>query len=104
MTSLIALSRFKKIDIAASGANEIVPAVSGGRIRVVGYSVVATGAVTATWKSGTTALSGAMSIAANGVVSVAAEGGVIETAVGEALNITLSGAVQLSGHLSYIVM
>jgi hypothetical protein len=84
--------------------NQIVAAVTGKRIVVLNYTVVATGAVAITWESGTTALSGVMSFAANGGASApgTGESPVLTTARGEALNITSSGAVQISGHLTYI--
>ena len=101
--------KYAKIDISASGANQIVAAVTGKKIRVLAYTIIAAGAVTAKWQTNSTDLSGAMSLAANGgaapSVSVLAPGGVyglFETAPGEALNLNLGGAVNVSGHLTYI--
>lgn len=95
------------INAAASGANEIIPAVAGKKIIVQGYLLVAAGAVTATWKSATTALSGAMSLITGTPVPAPIGGDRmevvpwLETASGEALNLTLGGAVQVSGHITY---
>lgn len=98
--------KYAVIDLAASGT--VVAAVTGKRIRVVSYVLSAAGAVAITWKSGTTALSGAMTLA-TGIPLCAAPpealfgglGGQLQTEPGEALNLTLSGAVQVSGHLIY---
>lgn len=101
--------KFSKIDASSSGSNTIVAAVAGKKIRVLSYVIIAAGAVTAKWQSASTDLTGAMSLAANGgaapSVSVLAPGGVyglFETASGEALNLNLGGAVNVSGHLTYI--
>lgn len=94
-----------KIDVAAATDNEIVAAVSGKKIIVIDYCLVAGGgANTCTWKSGSTALTGGMSFAANGGIAVPASPyGVLETVAGEALNLTLSAATSVDGHLSYVL-
>ena len=101
--------KFAKIDASASGNNEIVAAVTGKRIRVVGYTIIATGTVTVKWRSASTDLSGGMALAANGgttpsvsVLSPAGMFGVFQTEPGEALNLNLSGAVAVGGHLVYV--
>lgn len=90
------------INAASSGANTIYAGATGLRIRVLGYVIVAAGAVTATWKSGSTGLTGAMSLI-TGVPAVAPmvanrDYGHLVTAAGDDLVLTLSGAVQVSGH------
>lgn len=96
------------INVATATDHTIVAAVTGKKIRVLSYVIVAAAAVAVTWKSGSTARSGAMSFAANSgiVVSPAAPSGGswFETAAGEALVLTLSGAQQVSGHLTYQVV
>lgn len=101
--------RFAKVDATASGSNEIVAAIAGKRIRVVGYSVVASGSVSITWQSAGTAISGAMALAANGAVASAvstlAPGGVfgvLQTEPGEALNLDMDSATAVGGHLVYV--
>lgn len=101
--------KFAKIDASASGDNSIVAAVTGRRIRVVGYTIIASGAVTAKWRSASTDISGGMALAANGgaapAVSVISPGGlfgVLQTEPGEALNLNLGAAVSVGGHLTYI--
>lgn len=93
---------FDDIAASASGANTVVAAVPGCRIRVHNAQFVATGAVTVTWKSNTTALSGAQAIAANGgIVLPESNLGWFETGVGEALVMDLGGAVVVGGTLAY---
>lgn len=99
---------------AASGVNEIVAAVAGYRIRVMGGHFVADSAVTVTWKSATTALGGASSYAANGGpvlpivpwprADAVPPDGWFETAAGEALNMVLGGAVGVRGWLKYVLV
>lgn len=99
--------RFAKIDLNASG--DLVAAVTGFKIRVTSYKMVAAGAVTAKFQSGaTTDLSGAMSLITGNEVGHDLGSdrhgefvGYFETAVGEKLNLVLGGAVQVSGHLTY---
>ncbi len=99
---------YAPIDINASGVNQIVPGVTGKVIRVIAYLFVAAGSVTAQWKSGATAKSGAMSMILGTPISADAAGMVVagreawlETASGEDLNLVLGGAIQVSGHLVY---
>jgi hypothetical protein len=101
--------KFAAINASASGSNAIVAAATGKRIRVVSYVIVAAGAVTATWQSASTALSGPMSLASSGgasaSVGILAPGGaygLFQTEAGEALNLSLGGAVNVAGHLCYI--
>lgn len=95
---------FAKIDIAATA--DVVAAVAGRRIRVLAGLLVAAGSVTATWKSGSTGLTGAMSMVVGVPLPMAPSNSMdtvphLQTAAGEALNLTLSGAVQVSGYLVY---
>jgi len=97
-----------KIDTAASGNTTLVTGSAGRRIVVLGYHLVAAGPVTATVKSDTTALTGPMSMVAgvphDAAIATWLVGGPqphLEGAGGEALVLTLSGAVQVSGHLTY---
>lgn len=95
--------QFASISTAASGATQLVAAQAGLQIKVVSYVLIASGAVTAKFQSGSTDLTGAMSLAANGgaVVLGQPSSHLFETAVNTALNINLGGAVQVSGHISY---
>jgi len=109
------------ISVSSSGDNVIVPAVSAGiagqAVRVLGFCLVAAGAVSVTWKSGTSApgggsdtpLTGAMPLAANTPVSptplpyVTPSGlqGLFQTVAGEALNLYLSGNIGVYGWVNY---
>ncbi len=93
--------KFAKIDVSGSGANPVVTAVSGKHIRVVAFFGVAGGAVTVKFQSSSTDLTGLMSLAANGGVSAEGDQGLFQTAEGEVLNVTLGGAVQFGGGISY---
>jgi hypothetical protein len=96
---------FASVSTAGSGDTEIVAAVPNKKIRVVNYALVANAAVSAKWKSGSTDKTGAMPFAANGGISCPGSSDSVwfETATGEALNLNLSGAVQVSGHVSYFL-
>lgn len=95
--------KFAAIAAASLGDNTIIALVSGRRLRVLSYVIVAAGAVSAKFQSGaTTDLTGLMSLAANGGVSAPfSPVGHFETLVGEALTISLGGAVALAGHVAY---
>jgi hypothetical protein len=99
---------FASVDAAANGDNTIVAADATKKIKVLSYTLVADGAVTARWKSGAGSnLSGAMSLAANGGVAspVATPGGghLLETAVNQALVLNLGSATGVRGHVSYFL-
>ena len=97
--------KYAIIDKAGSGDNTLVSAVTGKKIRVLSYALVAAGAVTVRFESGAsgTALTGQMTLAANGGISCAFNpGGWFETAADALLNLELGGAVSVDGHLSYI--
>jgi hypothetical protein len=92
------------ISAASSGDNTLLAAVTGHKIRVHSYKLVAAGAVTTRFESAAsgTALTGVMSQ----ITGVPNDGlfekeGLFETVAGELLNLELGGAVQVSGHLTY---
>lgn len=102
--------KFVVINASLAGDNTIVAAILGRKIRVVNYTLISAGAVTVTWKSGTTAISGPMPLAANGgmapsssVLTPSGLIGVFETNANEALVLNLGGAVAVGGHLTYIL-
>lgn len=94
-----------KIDnAAAAGDLPVVAAVAGFKIRVLSYLFVETAAGAVTWKRAAIAMSGPMSLAVNGgLVAPAGSAAWFETGVGEALNLACP-AVQVSGHLTYILV
>ncbi len=93
------------INTAASGDTAVVAAVAGKRIRVINYVLTAAGVVSVKFRSATTDLTGAMPFAANGGIAAAGAqpGYWVQTAAGEALNLNLSAAAQVSGHITYDV-
>lgn len=96
--------KFKVIDHAVSGDNEIVALVASKKIRVLSMAFVVAAAVTVRFESGAggTALTGQMQFAANGGISLPANPfGWFETASGVALNMELSGATSVDGMLVY---
>ena len=104
----VSMSLYAPIDTSTSGANKIVTGVAGKTIRVLGYTLVGAGTVTAQWKSGTTEISGAMSLAVASVISPsqgpigpADRKALMVTNVGDDLNLVLGGSVQVSGHIEY---
>lgn len=93
------------VAISTTATAALVAAVTGKRIRVHGYVIQAAGTVNVKFQSASTDLTGAMPQAANtGVATQFAKDGWFDTAAGEALNIHLSGSVQVSGHLRYSVV
>ncbi len=92
------------INAASSGNNTLLAAVTGYKIRVLSYTLVAAGTVTAAFQSGAagTALTGTMTLIAGVplVVDLQREGH-FETAVSALLNLSLGGATQVSGFLIY---
>lgn len=91
------------INASTSGAgNTIIAAVENKKIRVLNYMIIAAGTVTVTWFSDTDALSGALPFVVNTGAMADSDNGVLETGVGKALKMTLSGAVAVTGHISYV--
>lgn len=94
-----------KIAHNASGANEIVPAVTGKKIVVLHYNLSAASAVNAKWQSAATDISGLKYMAGTGgMVADYSPCGLVETAAGEALNLNLSSGVAVGGELSYVTL
>lgn len=97
--------KFAAIDVASSGDNTLVAAVSAKKIRVVSLYLVASAAVTVRFESGAsgTALSGQMQLAANGgFVLPFNPAGWFETAADALLNLELSGNTSVDGGLGYV--
>jgi hypothetical protein len=93
---------FATINATGSGNTQIVPAVTGKRIRVIAFCIVAGGAVNVKFKSGdTTDITGTMNLVSGGGIAHAYDGGLFETAVGQPLNINLSAAQQVGGYVVY---
>ena len=95
------------ISAASSGNNTLLAASTGYKIRVISYTLVAASTVTASFQDGAsgTALTGAMTLIAGVplVVNFQREGH-FQTTVSTLLNLSLGGAVQVSGHLTYALV
>jgi len=90
------------VNKSASGANELVAAVTGAIIRVTQVALVAAEAVTVTFKSATTAITGPMAWGANVPFidrSAQQNRGLFATAPGEALNMDLGAAKAVGGYI-----
>lgn len=100
--------QYAVIDHASIGNNTLVAAVAGKKIRVLGFFLVAAGAVNARFESDAdgTALTGVMTLAAasDGVSSGFNPIGWFETVAGELLNLELSAAVSVDGVLAYVLV
>jgi hypothetical protein len=107
--SVRAANRVKHISVSQAASGDLIAAPGPGvKIRVTSYVLVAAGAVTAQFNSGAgpTARSGAMSLITGTPLAVQGsnETPVLECGAGEKLTLTLGGAVQVSGHLSYMLV
>jgi hypothetical protein len=110
--SLRAANRLKHLSISTAVSADLIAAPAGStvgqKIRVTSYVLVAAAPVTVQWNSGTgpTARSGVMSLIAGTPLSLQGnqEAPVLECGSNEKLTLTLGGAVQVSGHLTYEVV
>ena len=92
------------IDTNQSGDTTIVAADSSQAIQVLGYTIIASGAVILRWKSGSNSVSGPMAVLANGGVSSwNGETPMLQAEVGQALVLNLSAGVQVGGHIAYVL-
>lgn len=99
------LPEYKYALISANtvGNTQVVAAVPTKRIVVVAYAVVAAGAVSVEFRSGTTTpITGTMRFVEAGGIAHQFSGGLFRTATGEALNINLSAPVQVGGYVVYL--
>lgn len=97
--------KFAVINVAGSGDNTIVAAVTAKKIRVLAVMLMAGGTVNARFESGagTTALTGIQELTAQaGFVLPFSPVGWFETAVNTLLNLELSAAVNVDGCLVYV--
>lgn len=100
----VSTKRFAPVSAAGAGANQLVAAVPNNRIVVIGYVIVAAGAVSVKFQSGANDITGLMALAANGGLVVPAGdeyAALFQTNVNEALNLNNSAAVAVGGHLAY---
>jgi hypothetical protein len=83
----------------------LVSCPAGRIVEVISYTFITDAATTVTWKSDSTAISGAMTISANGGIAQSGtdDGSILFTAVGEDLKITNS-AGNINGHFTYRIV
>jgi len=94
------------ISAASSGANTLIAAPGAGKKIFIDFiSFFPTSAVTTTFKSGSTAISGAYPLDAKQAITFEntpqLSHGVMECADNEAFVVTLGGAVQVDGFIRY---
>jgi hypothetical protein len=97
--------KYASISTASSGNTTAVAAVTSKKIRVLSYRFQSDGDVSVKFRSATAGdITGAMATGAKGGGGGASFSpvGHFETVAGEALQINLSAAVQVSGHLVYV--
>jgi hypothetical protein len=92
---------YAPINATTSGNTQVVGAVSGKRIRVIAFAVVANATVNIKFQSGTTDITGSMRVVEGGGIAHAYDGGLFQTAVGQALNINLSANATVGGYVVY---
>lgn len=103
--------KYAQIAATSSGNNEVVAAVANKRIVVVSYLIGGHGSADVKWVSGSsTDLSGLVKLSSGTIVSTSYGAmtpiglvGLFATNTGEALNINLSSAITVGGHITYIV-
>ena len=93
--------QYAPINATSFGDTQIVPAVSGKRIRVIAYAVIANATVSIKFRSDTTDITGSMRVVEGGGIAHAYDGGLFQTADGEALNINLSTNATVGGYVVY---
>lgn len=105
MAETLSVYKYKVIDHASSGDNELLAAVAAKKLRVLALFLISAGTVTVRFESSTggTALTGQMTMAVNNpIVMPFNPAGWFETVAGENLNLELSGAVSVDGCLVYV--
>lgn len=91
----------KRVAVSRATTGELIAAVTGKAIRVVGGCLFVASSVTVRLDSASTGLTGAMSMIVGVPLRLANDVGEIQTVAGEALNVTLGTGVQISGWLLY---
>lgn len=95
--------KFALISANDGGTNIILTAVTSKCLRILSYVIISNGLTNLTWQSDLTDISGAMALTENtGVSSGYMPLGHFQTTVSEGLNINLSSAAEIGGHMTYI--
>jgi hypothetical protein len=94
--------KYAAISAASSGANSLVAAVTGKKLRVLAFNLSFSGSVNAKFTSAANDITGLFyGAAAAQAVGPFSEAGLFETAAGEALGVNLSAATAVGGYLVY---
>lgn len=94
---------YANIDVATAATHEIIPATTGMSNRVVSLFLRSDDVVTIQFLSDASAIGGTMQMTDGDYIQLPInEYGWFETGIGEALNLTLSGAKQISGWIGYM--
>jgi hypothetical protein len=99
--------QFVSINISAAGSTVLVAGTSGKRIRVLDVTLIANAAVNVAFQTSTgpTNIAGIYYLAANGGFSTGySPVGQFQTNVGDSLEVNLSSAVAVGGHLVYVLV
>ncbi|MEK6236457.1 MAG: hypothetical protein N2C14_17250 [Planctomycetales bacterium] len=93
-----------KFTVTGSGDQQVLAAVAGKKLRVLASRELVDAATTVTWKSDSTALTGAMPYPTEGgAVQPMTPHGWLETVAGEALKVALGTTTStLTGNLVYL--
>jgi hypothetical protein len=97
------------VNVSTAGVNTVVAGQPGRRIRVLGYTLVASAAGTVQWQDGAgAALSGPMALAAGQALAapdtsavVGSERGWFLTGTSQSLSLNLGAGAAAAGHLLY---
>ena len=102
-TSLTSPYAEAAINVAGSGDNQIIAAVSAKQIIVFGFFLVAAGAVSIKWRDGTSDFHPALPLIGQGASWFLPRDGIrwFVCSTNVALNLNLSAAVQVSGRIYY---
>lgn len=100
------LGAIKFASISQTSTGDLIAAVTGKKIRVLGYTISSSANVTLQFTSSSTAISGVMDLGTRGNIygGGSADAPALQTAVGEKLALTQTGAGTVSGHLSYVLI
>lgn len=106
MTSILGLGelKFAKIDATLDGANTVLAAVAGKKLRIINYVVTVTVAGVLEFEDGAGADLGFLSLGANGGASFDGklESPAFETAAGQSFVVRTIATQDAKGHLCYV--
>ena len=90
------------ISLDSAGTFTLQSAVSGKRLVVYSVTIVSDAAISITFKSGSTSITGAIPVAENGGFADSFGDGLFEVAAGEDFDVTLTGTCPaVGGYYSY---